>query len=165
MSSLVSNDRQTTPTPDPPVNTPPRHASPPRAGHPNGPPLVSQRAGPHQTQRGSQPRNAGRRRHSPPRTQPARRANSLNTSRPAGKRTKANIKVASLNIRGRFHNGIDKWFHINQLVRDDKIAILALQETHLNQEQTDSINIMFKDTLYISNLTNFLDWSELSDCV
>ena len=52
-------------------------------------------------------------------------------------------------MRGRFHNGIDKWFHINQLVRDDKIAILALQETHLNQEQTDSINIMFKDTLYV----------------
>ena len=52
-------------------------------------------------------------------------------------------------MRGRFHNGIDKWFHINQLVRDDKIAVLALQETHLNQDQTDRINSMFQDTLHI----------------
>ena len=52
-------------------------------------------------------------------------------------------------MRGRFHNGIDKWLHINQLVRDDKIAILALQETHLSQEQTDNINTMFQDTLHV----------------
>ena len=52
-------------------------------------------------------------------------------------------------MRGRFHNGIDKWLHINQLVRDEKIAIMALQETHLNQEQTDSINNMFQDTLHV----------------
>jgi len=65
------------------------------------------------------------------------------------KRTKANIKMASLNMRGRFHNGSDKWLHINQLLRDDRIAILALQETHLNKEQTDRINNMFQDTLHV----------------
>ena len=52
-------------------------------------------------------------------------------------------------MRGRFHNGTDKWLHINQLVRDDKIAILALQETHLDQEQTDNVNSMFQDTLHV----------------
>ena len=59
------------------------------------------------------------------------------------------MKVASLNMRGRFHNGTDKWLHINQMMRDDKIAILALQETHLNQDQTDNINTMFQDTLHV----------------
>ena len=62
---------------------------------------------------------------------------------------KANMKVASLNMCRRFHDGIDKWLHINQMVRDDKIAILALQETHLNQDQTDNINSMFQDTLHV----------------
>ena len=149
VSGLVSDNRQSTPTPDPSDSTPPRLSSPSRAGHPNGPPLVSQRAGPHQTQQGSQPRILGRRRHAPPRTQPARHTNSPNTRHSNGKKTKANMKVASLNMRGRFHNGIDKWLHINQMVRDDKIAILALQETHLNQDQTESINNMFQDSLHV----------------
>ena len=149
VSSLVSNDRQTTPTLDPLDSMPPRLMSPPRAGHPNGPHLVPQRAGPCQTQRGSQSRNPRQCRHSPPWTQPAHYANSSNTSHPSGKKTKANIKVAFLNMRGRFHNSIDKWLHINQLVRDNKITILALQETHLNQEQTDNINTMFQDTLHV----------------
>ena len=35
------------------------------------------------------------------------------------------------------------------MMRDDKIAILALQETHLNQDQIDNINTMFQDTLHI----------------
>ena len=82
-----------------------------------------------------------------PTSQP--RNSQARANRPTGKRTKANMKIASLNMRGRFYNGTDKWLHINQLVHDDKIAILTLQETHLTQEQTDNINTMFQDTLHV----------------
>lgn len=43
-------------------------------------------------------------------------------------------------MRGRWHNGADKWPHINQLVKEQKIGILALQETHLTKEDEDTIN-------------------------
>lgn len=47
--------------------------------------------------------------------------------RRVAKKTRATIKLASLNMRGRFTQGVDKWSHINQMVRDKKIGILALQ--------------------------------------
>ncbi|KAG2744932.1 DNase I-like protein, partial [Suillus brevipes Sb2] len=43
-------------------------------------------------------------------------------------------------MRGRWHNGADKWPHINQLVKEQKIGILALQETHLTKEEGDALN-------------------------
>ncbi|KAL4064828.1 Endonuclease/exonuclease/phosphatase [Scleroderma yunnanense] len=70
------------------------------------------------------------------------------------KRTKANLKIASLNMRGRFHNGTDKWLHINQFICDEKITILALQETHLDPTQATIINEMFSDTLHIIALSD-----------
>ncbi|KAG1772989.1 hypothetical protein EV702DRAFT_1201280 [Suillus placidus] len=51
-----------------------------------------------------------------------------------GKKLRANIKVASLNMRGRWHNGSDEWSSINQIIKDQKLGILALQETHLSKE-------------------------------
>jgi hypothetical protein len=64
-----------------------------------------------------------------------------NTSRPQhGKRTKATLKIASLNMRGR---GTDKWNHINQLIRDNKIGILAIQETHLDDDKKDRLELLF----------------------
>jgi hypothetical protein len=53
------------------------------------------------------------------------------------KQTQANLKIASLNIRGdgsaQTH---EKWQHINQIMREHNIGILAVQETHLTEEQT-----------------------------
>jgi len=52
-------------------------------------------------------------------------------------------------MKGRFHNNVDKWFHINQLIRDERIAILALQESHLSEQQAQTLNELFTDTLLI----------------
>ncbi|KAJ3794998.1 hypothetical protein GGU11DRAFT_747449 [Lentinula aff. detonsa] len=51
-------------------------------------------------------------------------------------KTKAHIKVAALNIRGIGNSDVshpdNKWVHINQLLRDEKIGILVVGEAHLN---------------------------------
>lgn len=51
-------------------------------------------------------------------------------------KTAATIKIASWNMRGR---GDDKWMHINQTMRQKKIGILCLQETHLSEEHTNTL--------------------------
>ncbi|KAH9857854.1 Endonuclease/exonuclease/phosphatase, partial [Lenzites betulinus] len=43
----------------------------------------------------------------------------------------------------------EKWLRLNQLVRDAKISILALQETHLPQERADRLNNIFNDSIRI----------------
>jgi len=67
----------------------------------------------------------------------------------AERRTKANLKIAFLNMRGRYHDSMDKWYHINQMMHDEKITILALQETHLDYDQAAGINEVFVDTLHV----------------
>jgi hypothetical protein len=62
------------------------------------------------------------------------------------KRTKATLKIASLNMRGR---GEDKWHCINQLMRDKKIGILALQETHLSDQMTESLEALYHKRIKI----------------
>jgi len=61
---------------------------------------------------------------------------------------KANINIATLNIKGATmpsHNMnlIEKWSIINHTMRTNKIAILALQETHLDEELASEINRCF----------------------
>ncbi|KAI0731181.1 Endonuclease/exonuclease/phosphatase, partial [Earliella scabrosa] len=67
--------------------------------------------------------------------------------------TRARIKVATLNMRGAGANGEggipEKWLRINQLIRDNKIAALALQETHLTQERIENLNTLFAATMKI----------------
>jgi len=62
------------------------------------------------------------------------------------KNTRASIKIATLNMRGR---GADKWRHINQIMRDKKIGILALQETHLTDELAEQMQALFSKRLKI----------------
>ncbi|KIY48016.1 DNase I-like protein, partial [Fistulina hepatica ATCC 64428] len=65
------------------------------------------------------------------------------------KKTGANVKISTLNMRGR--GNIDerdtspqsKWMHINQLMRDKRIGVLAVQEAHLTQEYVDQIERLF----------------------
>ncbi|KIJ12237.1 hypothetical protein PAXINDRAFT_54656, partial [Paxillus involutus ATCC 200175] len=52
-------------------------------------------------------------------------------------------------MKGRYHQRGDKWLHINQIVRDHKIGILALQETHLSKLEEDLINQVFQDRLHM----------------
>ncbi|RDX52451.1 DNase I-like protein, partial [Lentinus brumalis] len=70
------------------------------------------------------------------------------------KRTKGRIVIASLNMRGFSSSGAqtqvsEKWMRINQLIRDKKIAVLALQETHLTQERLLSLNTLFGATMMV----------------
>jgi exonuclease III len=73
--------------------------------------------------------------------QPKKRQNNKNT--------RANLKIASLNMKGRWHRCVDKWCHINQVMRDRKISLLALQETHLTKSEEDSLNSVFHEKLHI----------------
>ncbi|KAG1869342.1 Endonuclease/exonuclease/phosphatase [Suillus subalutaceus] len=65
------------------------------------------------------------------------------------KNTRANVKIASLNMRGRWHQSSDKWSHLNQIVREQKIGIIALQETHLSKADEDALNQVSGSRLHI----------------
>ncbi|KAJ7719797.1 Endonuclease/exonuclease/phosphatase, partial [Mycena maculata] len=52
-------------------------------------------------------------------------------------------------MRGRYHNAEDKWMRINQIMRDRKIGILALQETHLSPNEVDDLHKIFEKRLQI----------------
>ncbi|KAF9553474.1 hypothetical protein CPC08DRAFT_737937 [Agrocybe pediades] len=43
----------------------------------------------------------------------------------------------------------DKWQHINQLLRNGNVALLALQETHLKEEQIHDLHAQFPARLHI----------------
>ena len=62
------------------------------------------------------------------------------------KNTRASLKIATLNMRGR---GQDKWNHINQLMRSKRIGIIVLQETHLNEQHTARMHHLFGKRLKI----------------
>ena len=66
------------------------------------------------------------------------------------KNTRENMTITSLNMRGRYSdNGTtDKWRDINQLMRESKINMLAIQETHLKQE-VDNLHNLFGTHLKI----------------
>jgi exonuclease III len=72
------------------------------------------------------------------------------------KKTRANIKLASLNVRGRTSpnlgmSPISKWVAINRMMRDKKIGILCLQETHLSPEHQTQIETLYSRRLTILN--------------
>lgn len=82
-------------------------------------------------------------------------------ARSSRKNTKAAIRVATLNIRGYRQSGAPmsetKWHHINQLMRDKKIGILVVQESHLNEERKTNIESLFGKRLrvfYTADPTN-----------
>ncbi|RDX43887.1 DNase I-like protein [Lentinus brumalis] len=73
--------------------------------------------------------------------------------REAVTRTRARLNVATLNMRGsglvRSDGSSDKWLLINQLMRDQRIAVLAVQEAHLPQSRIDNLNSLFSASLLI----------------
>jgi hypothetical protein len=69
-------------------------------------------------------------------------------------RARANIVIASLNMNGftaptEGLSGIDKWSMINQSMNKNKIAILALQETHLDPQRLDDVQACFSRKMSI----------------
>ncbi|KAI0345423.1 DNase I-like protein, partial [Trametopsis cervina] len=79
--------------------------------------------------------------------------NTRKQKRRKNKRTAARLKIATLNMKGRGslppdqHN--DKWSKINQIMRDKKIAVLAVQETHLQQIHVDTLHSLFGKRIQI----------------
>ena len=67
------------------------------------------------------------------------------------KNTRANMTIASLNMRGRYSdNGkTDKWQDINQYMRESKTNLLTVQETHLTQEDVDNIHDLYGTRLKV----------------
>jgi hypothetical protein len=63
------------------------------------------------------------------------------------KKTSANLKIATLNISG--HNASTgngsnhKWRDLNQVLRDTRTGIIALQEAHLTEEVVNEIHTLF----------------------
>ena len=96
--------------------------------------------------------------HTPPRAQhnAAGRENQPNNDNPTPRenrerntiKKRANIKIASLNINGaaaptQNMDHIEKWTLINSTIRTERIAILALQETHLDEGRLNDIQRCF----------------------
>ncbi|KAI0349338.1 DNase I-like protein, partial [Trametes cingulata] len=65
--------------------------------------------------------------------------------------TRARFKLASLNIIGfRLNDGSDdsnKWLLVNQMMRDSRIGVLAVQEAHLDEKRADDIRSLFGQRL------------------
>ncbi|KAH9941470.1 Endonuclease/exonuclease/phosphatase, partial [Amylocystis lapponica] len=66
---------------------------------------------------------------------------------------KAAVRVASLNLKGygnpNPNHRNNKWNHVNQLVREKKIAILVVQETHMSEARRAEVEKMFAKRLKI----------------
>jgi exonuclease III len=80
------------------------------------------------------------------------------------KNTRASIKIATLNMRGHgevndleHESANNKWWQISKLVREKRIGILALQETHLDRELLDRLNEAFSGSLSIHVSRNPVD--------
>ncbi|KAI0667434.1 Endonuclease/exonuclease/phosphatase, partial [Trametes maxima] len=71
------------------------------------------------------------------------------------RKSRTRIKIASLNIKGYKLQGAqensNKWYLVNQIMREKKIAILVVQETHLNKERTEAINTLFENNIKVIN--------------
>ena len=73
-----------------------------------------------------------------------------------GLKKRANIKIGTINING-LHTTADrnrtfeKWTEINVTMRNEKIAILAVQEMHLDKENTTAIHQALGKRIVILN--------------
>ncbi|PPQ85823.1 hypothetical protein CVT26_002410, partial [Gymnopilus dilepis] len=74
---------------------------------------------------------------------------------PGVKTTRAVLKIASLNIRGGGSATTrHKWQHVNQLLRQEKLGLLAIHEAHLKDEDIDALHQQFPTRLHIINNTD-----------
>ena len=79
---------------------------------------------------------------------------STTNNHPEKKRMRANINIATLNINGSSAPScnlslLEKWAMINQTLNEHKIAILAIQESHLDQEKINCIRESFGKKMQI----------------
>jgi ribonuclease HI len=87
-----------------------------------------------------------------------RRTNTTLRSNPIKirKNTRANIRIATLNVQGRGSNSLfdskHKWHAINKMIISQKIGIFCAQESHLTEEQTEAINDLHKNIKVFSTI-------------
>lgn len=82
--------------------------------------------------------------------------NHNNTRPPKKKKTRANIMLATLNIKGQTstelgNSPISKWSAIHQVMRENKIGILCAQEMHLLPEHERQIETLYSRRLKVFN--------------
>ncbi|KAF9555218.1 DNase I-like protein, partial [Agrocybe pediades] len=60
------------------------------------------------------------------------------------------MKVATLNIRGGHSDtNQEKWSHINRIIKEKRIAVLAVQEGHLTDTDVGNLHDRFKNSIHI----------------
>ncbi|KAL1749169.1 Endonuclease/exonuclease/phosphatase, partial [Schizophyllum fasciatum] len=66
---------------------------------------------------------------------------------------KAGMKICSLNIKGRGANSIfdasHKWHDLHRVMRNERISVMGVQETHLSVDQVEEINKFYQKTLQV----------------
>lgn len=72
------------------------------------------------------------------------------------RKTRANILLATLNTKGQASNSlgsndISKWTAIHHVMREKKIGILSIQETHLLPEHEMQIEALYSKRLKVIN--------------
>jgi len=75
------------------------------------------------------------------------------------RKTRVNIKIATLNIKGHTSPSLglsqtSKWVAINCTMRDQKIGILCIQESHLCPEHMTQIDNLYAQRLKVMNSSN-----------
>lgn len=56
-----------------------------------------------------------------------------------------------MNGLGAENNHRGEWLHINQIMRDERIGVLAIEETHLTENTLGILNDLFQTRLSIIN--------------
>lgn len=90
----------------------------------------------------------------PPTSQPT--PTPVNAPPSTNRKYRANLKIASLNMKGRTSQltgagPISKWSAISKTMREKKIGLLALQETHLSEQLADQATTLCQRRLTIIN--------------
>ena len=114
-------------------------------------------ATPHGTQRAPGTRND--RTHPIPRTRPENQGNERTNDTLKKARLRANIRISSQNVNGAAAptenmNYREKWRTISHTMHTEKIAILAIQESHLDHDMTETLGKHFEKNLVILNSTH-----------
>jgi len=94
--------------------------------------------------------------HPTPRIRPENQGNQQINEHLKKARLRANICIASQNVNGaatpsEHMNYKEKWKSISQMFHAEKIAVLAIQESHLDQDMAEQLGRSFKKNLRILN--------------
>ncbi|KAG6824749.1 hypothetical protein H0H92_005933, partial [Tricholoma furcatifolium] len=74
---------------------------------------------------------------------------------PPKKNCRGALKIASLNMkRGGSTATTGKWSDLNHMLRNDKIDVLILQETHLTDARRDDLNHIYRKRMHILSTIN-----------